>query len=313
MQKKANQVCLVISNTNVFHEVEFALGNNYSVIRNSRIDEAYNFLRINAILCIIIQIDGDVEKSPTPLASLRNQFPGIPMIGLSTEFDLEAIRRCGEIGMESVLSINEISTLSNLLKSIVHNKYKGISLTEFGVEREQCSVLVQKALTILENNYLKLCSVQEIAEILGVSQVTLATETNNCIPVGLKRLLIYLKVKHAVFLMRNPGLSLKEIAIITGFSDQRRFNECFHRIFGTSPTRCRRGILISGIQEFWESNFKLLPKEEKGIAKFKKKNDSPLGKNVDKIYGYESYYQTNSRYFKELFSFDFSIDYLNFA
>ena len=59
---------------------------------------------------------------------------------------------------------------------------------------------------------------------------------------------MFLKMYHAVHLMKNPGLNLKEISKLVGYSNQRRFNESFHRVFGMSPLEWRKRKMDADIK-----------------------------------------------------------------
>ena len=63
---------------------------------------------------------------------------------------------------------------------------------------------------------------------------------------------MFLKIHHAVRLMKNPGLSIKEIGELVGYTDQRRFNESFHRVFGISPLEWRKRKMDADIKRIWQ-------------------------------------------------------------
>ena len=52
---------------------------------------------------------------------------------------------------------------------------------------------------------------------------------------GPKKILIRMKVEHAINLMRNSGFNIREIATLSGFTEEKRMAECFHRMFGIPP------------------------------------------------------------------------------
>ncbi|MFX0135732.1 MAG: helix-turn-helix domain-containing protein [Candidatus Hodarchaeota archaeon] len=91
---------------------------------------------------------------------------------------------------------------------------------------------------------------------MDISEITLSREFKKYWSIGPKQLLMLFKLKHTTYLMKNPGLSLSEISELVGFSDQRRFNECFHRFLGNSASECRRRVIVKNVGEFWSENFK---------------------------------------------------------
>ena len=92
--------------------------------------------------------------------------------------------------------------------------------------------------------------VQEIADSLDVALETLSREFKRCCQCGLKKVLIVLKIRHAVYLMQNPGMNLKEISALVGYEDRRRFNETFHRLLDSSPSDFRQKAHLDNFDAF---------------------------------------------------------------
>lgn len=109
----------------------------------------------------------------------------------------------------------------------------------FGINPKNGSPFLQQVLEFVKNNYLNICSVSEVADYFLVSQGTLSTRFNQECSTGLKNMIISLKLEHARCLMKNKGLSLKEIARLVGFSNPIRFNEQFRKKYGISPGKYR--------------------------------------------------------------------------
>lgn len=125
------------------------------------------------------------------------------------------------------------------MKRSINEKYPRIVWSDLGIDVRQCSNLARKALNILEIMYLKLKSIQNMCDDLGITHETLSREFMKCCNVGPKKLLTILKIRHAIYLFGNPGLSLKEISAIVGYSNEHRLVECFNRLLGMSPTHFR--------------------------------------------------------------------------
>jgi len=117
-----------------------------------------------------------------------------------------------------------------------------ISLSECGIDLSCCSPKVREAIQIMNKKYLTLKSVKEISDELGISEATLSNYFKRYYPIGPKKLLTTFKIRHAIYLMKNFELSLKEIAYLVGYPNQRRFSECFRRILGISPNKYRKNI-----------------------------------------------------------------------
>jgi transcriptional regulator GlxA family with amidase domain len=91
-------------------------------------------------------------------------------------------------------------------------------------------------------------TVKEIADLLEINECTLSREFNKYDLPGPKRILMYLKVHHAVKLMENNGLKRQEVALLSGFSDERRMMECLGRVYPQNISKCikskRRGVSL---------------------------------------------------------------------
>ncbi len=57
------------------------------------------------------------------------------------------------------------------------------------------------------------------------------------------RLLLEARMERAVLLLRNTTLSVEEIAVMTGYSDQSNFYKAFREMFGTSPREYLKGFV----------------------------------------------------------------------
>ena len=245
---------IAITDTSLYEDITYYLDSAYQIYHEKNIDIILNLLRSYIIKILIIQIDGNLEVIGHYLRILKNQFIQIPKLAISTDHSLEAARICGELGVYRVVSDQKLNTLKEIIPEIIHTQYFSIPLKEFGIEKDKCSDIVNNALEIIEKNYLSINSVRQIEEVLGIPKYSLSSEFIRSEIINPKKLLILLKIKHSEYLMKNPGLNLTEIANLAGFSDLRRFNENFHRVFGSSPEICRRNILVEGISKFWMDN-----------------------------------------------------------
>jgi len=179
-------------------------------------------------------------KFPEALFRLKHQFPAIPVIAVMSDHDLELARLCGEAGMNFVIYVAEMQKLIETTQLAIRRKNSRVSFVELGIDLTQCSPQVLKAIKIIEKMYLRLKNVQDVSDLMGISECTLSKHFKRCCPIGPKKLITHLKIKHSADLINNHGLSFKEIAKLVGYSNQIRFNECFHRIMGVSPSEYRK-------------------------------------------------------------------------
>jgi transcriptional regulator GlxA family with amidase domain len=75
---------------------------------------------------------------------------------------------------------------------------------------------------------------------MDVSECTLSREFQKYSLPGPKRMLMYLKVYHSSLLMQNNGLNIREIASLSGFSNDKRMAECFQRVYNMPPGEYRK-------------------------------------------------------------------------
>jgi len=238
MKQTNKHLCVILASMDMSLKIKALLKDLYSVSCKPGSDRAIFALRNHLVSCIIIHVDSSFPKWSVELFHLKHQFPAIPKIALIADHDLELARLCGEAGIDFVVS--DMQKLVETTQLIVCRKNSKVSVAELGIDLNQCSPQVMKAITIIEKMYLQLTNVQEVSDLMGISECTLSEYFRRCCPVGPKKLLTLLKIKHAVYLMENPGLSLKEIAKLVGYSNQSRFNECFHRIMRISPGEYRK-------------------------------------------------------------------------
>jgi transcriptional regulator GlxA family with amidase domain len=102
---------------------------------------------------------------------------------------------------------------------------------------------LQKALRFIEDNYLTIFTITDIANYIGVTECTITREFQKnklCPP---KRLLMYFKVMHSEQLLQNTELKVKEIANLSGFTNEQRYIECFKRVYYVSPAGFRSEMI----------------------------------------------------------------------
>lgn len=222
--------CLVIIKKDNFHKVRPFLNENIVPVVKQNLKEVRFILRTNPIDCAILYIRKQGLKESGKFFSLKERFPTIPFVVILAEKCLETARECGKTGMEKVIHFSEINSLNEVLLEAVKKKAVKVTLTDIGLQEENRSKILTSALKELESNYIKLMTTKEVAKKLEINECTLSREFKKYKLPGPKRILMYLKVHHAMQLMSNDGLSKSEIAILSGFSNERRLEECIQRL-----------------------------------------------------------------------------------
>ena len=252
MHPPGEKFCLILAEKDLFQSIESTVKICYPIHHVDNVNKAISFIKQSPVVCIILHLDGHLKTIPNKFLPLKTKFPTIPVLAVLTDRDLELALKCGKIGVDSVILDCDLHRLSDIIESVVQKKSPEVSVSKFGIDLNHCSSRVRKALEILEERYLWLKSVREISDEMGISENTLSKYFHRYFSIGPKKLLRLLKIHHAVYLMKNSGLNLKEISKLVGYSNQRRFNESFHRVFGISPLEWRKRKIDADIKQIWQ-------------------------------------------------------------
>ena len=99
------------------------------------------------------------------------------------------------------------------VNKILEQRCFKIDLKEFGIDFEKCPIMIKKALKIINQNFLELNTVAEIANKLNISLSHLEHEFARACNFSCKKLSISLKLYYACYLMENkPRTSIQQIA-----------------------------------------------------------------------------------------------------
>lgn len=246
--KLSDYLIIHISQSNTLDYLDSIQGIN--LLRKKYHEDFNDLLKNNLNVIIIISVKGLNTIAENIIVSTKFSFNHIPIIVHLDVLNVDDIRKCGEMGVDNVIieGIN-VKSLKNNMEKLINEKVS-IKIYDFGINSHVYSNLVKNALELIEDNYLRLMNVKEIADILNVSDCTLISEFKKNGLLSPKKLLLHFKVKHSLMLMQNVGLNLKEIASLSGFSDEKRFIECFHRFFQKSPGNVRKNISSEFIKKF---------------------------------------------------------------
>ena len=96
------------------------------------------------------------------------------------------------------------------------------------------------AVRYISLNYTEPLTLKSIAKAVGVSRYHLSRMFADKIDGGFKGYLQILRVERAKDLLKNTDLSIYEVSIKSGFSDQRTFNRVFKNIMDTTPREYRK-------------------------------------------------------------------------
>lgn len=102
---------------------------------------------------------------------------------------------------------------------------------------------IKKAVEYVAMNYSREISIRDIASHVGLDRSYLYSLFKEYLSVSPQDFLINFRMEKACELMRNPALSIGDIARSVGYKDQLLFSKMFKKIKGTSPRQYRKSAI----------------------------------------------------------------------
>jgi AraC-like DNA-binding protein len=190
-------------------------------------------------LLLYCEISGS-QNEEMILKYISASFPNLHSIAILKKTEVKISHFLGRNGIKEIIHIDELYRLTSLFFNTNNTK---ITLHNLNITLEDYPPLVQKILRFMEDHYLTIFTITDIAQYAGISECTIAHEfqKNNLSPP--KQLLMLFKVTHSVVLLTKTNLKMKEIANLSGFTSQKRYMECFERVYRISPSEYKRSSL----------------------------------------------------------------------
>ncbi len=104
------------------------------------------------------------------------------------------------------------------------------------LSKKEHSRLIQKCLMIIEEDYMQVLGVSEIAETLGVSKNHLIREFSSQVGTSPNKYLVDFKLEKAKELLESGDFSIEIAAQAVGFSCGNYFSKVFKKRFAVTPT-----------------------------------------------------------------------------
>jgi len=92
---------------------------------------------------------------------------------------------------------------------------------------------------VIENGYSRKLGAEDIASAVGLDRTYLSSLFKNAYGVPLQTFLLQYRMRRARELLRNPSLSVSDVARSVGYPDPFLFSKMFKRVCGVSPTAYR--------------------------------------------------------------------------
>jgi len=110
--------------------------------------------------------------------------------------------------------------------------------------------LINMSINYINMNYYKNITVKELAGISGLCVSRYINVFRENIGFTPKEYMIKVRLDKACEMLYNTNLSIKEIALLTGFEDQLYFSRVFKKYKKVSPTEYRKTQLISSREKY---------------------------------------------------------------
>lgn len=124
--------------------------------------------------------------------------------------------------------------------------YRFLSLLMRNEESRQGAVntggqSLRQAMAFIEANYFREFTVEELAAHVGLSRSALYRVFKNTLGLSVQSYILQYRLGKARYLVCHTALSIAEIALSCGFTDQSYFTRCFRSRYGEAPLAYRAG------------------------------------------------------------------------
>ena len=195
------------------------------------------------VSCVVYFLSADDDTDLRRLSLLKGRFKLVPVIVVVPDkVSFDVLFLMGKIGVEKVIGQSDLGSIEKHIKQTKSANVQ-IKLSDLEVSTSINSIILKESLKIIEQHYLTLMTIQDVSNQLCISECTLSREFRKANIPTPKRMLVLFKIMHATTLMKNASLNISEISYRSGFSNVKRFIDCFYRVHQTSPSEFRRRML----------------------------------------------------------------------
>ncbi len=115
------------------------------------------------------------------------------------------------------------------------------------LEEKKYSRLIQKCILTIENEYMYMAGVEEIAAALGVSKGHLIREFSKQVQISPNKYIVKYKLEQSKALLAEDTLSIDAIAMAVGFSCGNYYSKVFKKEYGVTPSEFKKDLPVTNI------------------------------------------------------------------
>ncbi len=180
------------------------------------------------------------------IAALRSEFPQMQISILTGFREFDYAKRAIELGVTRfLLKPSKFNELEEAVSAMVEKLPKGETPVEEETEVADStanSFIVNKALEYMRAHYNEKLRLQDVADVVFVSQWHLSKLLNKTTGQTFSELFNSIRIEKAVELLHDPELRISDIAEMVGFVDLAHFSRVFKHMKGYSANEFRNKI-----------------------------------------------------------------------
>lgn len=185
------------------------------------------------------------------IAALRSEFPQMQISILTGFREFDYAKRAIELGVTRfLLKPSKFNELEEAVSAMVE-KLPKLPEVEETVESQDAEIevmttansfIVNKALEYMREHYSEKLRLQDVADVVFVSQWHLSKLLNKTTGQNFSEIFNTIRIDKAVELLHDPELRISDIAEMVGFVDLAHFSRVFKHIKGVSANEYRNKI-----------------------------------------------------------------------
>ena len=227
---------------------------NYRLITKKSLKPLNSTFTQKNLACIVIEIYGNIKDIEKALSENKH-LAKLPIIAVMNDNNWETIRKLGKIGIDRVMAVNEVQNIEKFVFELLNHAEAEVKLKDLNIDKQHCpSDTIKYTLKLIEENYLNISTVTELADMLNLNSCYLTQMFSDQKLYNPKKLLKYMKIRHALNIMEQSHLTLEEVSDLSGFDNYQQFRRWVAGIFDKSPSDVQHTVKEKSAETFWKEH-----------------------------------------------------------